>query len=114
MATFIGECLAFRDLLAGHALHILAPEETNALVPHLAACSTCQDEHHCLAAVAAHLSSLHEALTTGPSPTQRPHLPGSTKSQAAPRQRRGSGPARGARTTSLTLSEWVDRMACVG
>ncbi|MEU1408479.1 zf-HC2 domain-containing protein [Streptomyces sp. NPDC005728] len=111
MTTSIDECHAVRDLLAGHALELLPPEQASTVIAHLGICSACRDEHHCLAAVAAHLSSLREALAPDLGPQRRPHPSGS--GYAAPCQRRGRGPARRAWTTSLTLSQWVDRMAYV-
>ncbi|MFE2585458.1 zf-HC2 domain-containing protein [Streptomyces sp. NPDC059378] len=97
MATNHAECRAVHDLLAEHALQLLAPEQADSVVAHLDACTACRDEYHCLAAVAGHLSSLREALA--------PRL--------CPRQRHGRGSAARAWSTSLTLSQWVDRMAYV-
>ncbi|MFD6325296.1 zf-HC2 domain-containing protein, partial [Streptomyces sp. NPDC058442] len=58
------------DLLEGHALDVLDPGETSVVRAHLAACADCRDEHHCLAAVAAHLSCLRRALADGPGRAQ--------------------------------------------
>ncbi|MBC2868381.1 zf-HC2 domain-containing protein [Streptomyces mexicanus] len=105
------ECRTVHDLLAGHALNVLAPEEAAPVSAHLASCSACRDEHDCLAAVAAHLSTLRAALAgeadgRQPGPAERPH---------APRQRhRRNGAARGGSlVASLTLSQWVSRLAYV-
>ncbi|MFF7974984.1 zf-HC2 domain-containing protein [Streptomyces sp. NPDC007905] len=105
MSASLEECRALRDLLAGHALKLLAPQEASAVIPHLAVCSACRDEHDCLAAVAAHLSALRDALADGGSGHQPRH--------ASPRQRCRRGTARKALAGSLTLSQWVDRMAYV-
>ncbi|MGX1547956.1 zf-HC2 domain-containing protein [Streptomyces adustus] len=111
MATNHDECRAVHDLLAEHALQLLAPEQAASVVAHLGLCTACRDEYHCLAAVAAHLSSLREALAPQLCPQPRSHPSGSDR--AAPRQRHGRGSAARAWSTTLTLSQWVDRMAYV-
>ncbi|MEU6477549.1 zf-HC2 domain-containing protein [Streptomyces sp. NPDC047017] len=93
MSASLQECRTVRDLLAGHALNVLAPEEADAVTAHLAGCTQCRDEHDCLAAVAGHLAALR---------AQRPRTP---------RQRRRSG--RAAAGPSLTLSQWVNSLAYV-
>ncbi|MFE2102834.1 MULTISPECIES: zf-HC2 domain-containing protein [unclassified Streptomyces] len=94
-ASSTDECRAFRDALAEHALELLPSERAAAVVEHLGICTACRDEYHCHAAVAAHLSSLREALAPRLCPERRSHPPGAV------------------RTTPLTLSQWVDRMAYV-
>ncbi|WP_333773419.1 zf-HC2 domain-containing protein [Streptomyces sp. IBSBF 3136] len=105
MSASLEDCRAYRDLLAGHALKLLTPQEAAAVVPHLAECPACRDEYDCLAAVAGHLSTLREALTDDGS-ERRPRHP-------SPQRCRRSGSARKALAGSLTLSQWVDRMAYV-
>lgn len=97
MFTAAQDCRTIGDLLEGHALNVLDPGEASAVRAHLAACPGCREEHHCLAAVAAHLSSLRRALADDPGrrPTSLP------------------GPARAPRAASLTLSQWVSRLAYV-
>ncbi|MCF3129663.1 zf-HC2 domain-containing protein [Streptomyces olivochromogenes] len=104
-------CGAFRDVLADHALGLLPPERADAVIAHLGGCGACKDEYDCLAAVAAHLSSLRGALAPHMCPQRRSHPSGS--GPATTRQRRGRGPAGRAWSASLTLSQWVDRMAYV-
>lgn len=91
------ECRTIRELLAGHALNTLVPDEARAVSAHLVTCPGCRDEHGCLAAVASHLSLLRDALANdaGPRPVAR---------------RRPACDAKGAR---LTLSQWVTMKPCV-
>ncbi|WP_189189876.1 zf-HC2 domain-containing protein [Streptomyces albiflavescens] len=91
------ECGTFRELLAGHALNALTPDESSAVGAHLATCSACRDEHGCLAAVAAHLSLLRDELTSD------------TYRQPLGRRR----PTRDAQAKRLTLSQWVSMKPCV-
>ncbi|MGW9498630.1 zf-HC2 domain-containing protein [Streptomyces prasinus] len=114
MLTFSQDCRTIGDLLQGHALNVLDPGEASAVRAHLAACSDCQDEHHCLTAVAAHLAFLRTALARDPNRQPLAHLPGRGGHRHGSRQRRRrhSG-ARGAPATSLTLSQWVSRLARV-
>ncbi|MFI1164628.1 zf-HC2 domain-containing protein [Streptomyces sp. NPDC020801] len=112
MLTSPQECRTVHDLLAGHALNVLAPDETDAVTAHLAGCSACRDEHDCLAAVAAHLSALRAALADGTGRGRQPNMAG--PAGLPPRQRPcGRGSARGSRAASLTLSQWVSRLAYV-
>lgn len=88
------------DLLQGHAL--------NALHPH------CRDEHHCLTAVPEHLSLLRKALAYDAGRHQPSSLPGPAAYRHGSRHRpRRPSAARRAPATSLTLSQWVSRLACV-
>lgn len=102
------------DLLQGHALDVRRPEETGAVRAHLATCPHCRHEGHCPAAVPEHLSLLRKALVydTG---RQRPsYLPGPAACHHGSRHGRGRySAARRAPATSLTLSQWVSRLACV-
>ncbi|MFE9450011.1 zf-HC2 domain-containing protein [Streptomyces sp. NPDC006739] len=92
MLSSLQECHAIRERLAGYALHALVTEEAGAVSAHLATCSACQDEHYCLAAVAAHLVPLREAL-------------------ADQSRGRRTGRRRPARTTPLTLAQWANSKA---
>ncbi|WP_329565366.1 zf-HC2 domain-containing protein [Streptomyces sp. NBC_01361] len=83
------ECQTTRDRLAGYTLDALAEEEARAVTAHLATCSACRDEHYCLAAVAAHLIPLREALAD-------------ESRRSMPRRRRP------AQTASLTLAHWAN------
>ncbi|MDX2591118.1 MULTISPECIES: zf-HC2 domain-containing protein [Streptomyces] len=105
MSASLEDCRAYRDLLAGHALKLLTPPEAAAVVPHLAVCAACRDEYDCLAAVAGHLATLREALTDDGSERRPRHRP--------ERRCRRDGSARKSLAGSLTLSQWVDRMAYV-
>ncbi|MEV0300868.1 zf-HC2 domain-containing protein [Streptomyces prasinus] len=114
MFTLSQDCRTIGDLLQGHALNVLDPGEASMVRAHLATCSGCQDEHHCLAAVAAHLSSLRTALACDPGRQQPSYLPGQAGRRHGPRHRRHRhSAARGALATSLTLSQWVSRLAYV-
>ncbi|MGY3203035.1 anti-sigma factor family protein [Streptomyces sp. TE5632] len=114
MFTPAQDCRTIGDLLEGHALNVLDPGEASAVRTHLATCPGCREEHHCLAAVAAHLSSLRQALAHGSGGQQPSYLPGAAGCRPGARhRRRRPGAARGARTASLTLSQWVNRLACV-
>lgn len=114
MFTSSQDCRTIGDLLEGHALNVLDPGQASAVRAHLATCPDCQDEHHCLAAVAAHLSSLRTALAYDPGRQQPSYLPGSAGCRHGARHRRGRrSAARGALATSLTLSQWVSRLAYV-
>ncbi|MGW5212971.1 anti-sigma factor family protein [Streptomyces sp. NPDC004051] len=95
MFTAARDCRTIGDLLEGHALNVLDPGEASAVRAHLAGCPGCREEHDCLAAVAAHLSGLRRALADEPG-------------------RRGRHAARGAPAASLTLAQWVSRLARVG
>ncbi|MFF2411921.1 zf-HC2 domain-containing protein [Streptomyces sp. NPDC058092] len=104
----VEECRTIRELLAQHALKILAPDEASAVGAHLAICDTCRNEHDCLAAaVPAHLTLLRDALAGGQGRNRR--------ACAANRAERGHGsprhrtPDRAARTTQITLSQWVSK-----
>ncbi|WP_406466458.1 zf-HC2 domain-containing protein [Streptomyces hirsutus] len=113
MFTFSQDCRTIGDLLEGHALNVLDPGEASAVRAHLAICPGCRDEHHCLAAVAAHLSSLRTALAHDSGRRQPSYLPGfGCRHGSRPRGRR-HGAARGALAASLTLSQWVSRLAYV-
>ncbi|MDF3300240.1 zf-HC2 domain-containing protein [Streptomyces tropicalis] len=101
------ECRTIRDLLAGHALQVLSPEETRAVGAHLAACPACRDEHDCLATVAAHLTALRHCLTGATGPEQGSRI--GRQQAGRPRGRRGA--PRDGLLASLTLPQWVDRMA---
>ncbi|MEU9207316.1 zf-HC2 domain-containing protein [Streptomyces sp. NPDC048415] len=92
MLSPLQECHTIRERLAGYALNTLVKEEAGAVTAHLATCSACHDEHYCLAAVAAHLVPLREALTDESS-------------------RARLGRRRPARTTPLTLSQWGNSKA---
>ncbi|AYN42719.1 zf-HC2 domain-containing protein [Streptomyces dangxiongensis] len=108
------KCRTICDLLAGHALNVLEPADASAVGAHLATCSTCRDEHDCLAAVAAHLTSLRDALARDTGRQRPSYVPGMAGSRHCPRhQHRGRGSARGAVAASLTLSQWVSRIAYV-
>ncbi|GHF93351.1 zf-HC2 domain-containing protein [Streptomyces thermodiastaticus] len=105
------ECRTVHDLLAGHALNVLAPEEAAPVSAHLATCAACRDEHDCLAAVAAHLSTLRAALAGGTDgrhsgPVARPRIP-------RRRHCRNGADGGGSLVSSLTLSQWVSRLAYV-
>ncbi|MER5753532.1 zf-HC2 domain-containing protein [Streptomyces sp. NPDC002088] len=93
MFSSLQECHTARERLAGYALNALVKEEAGAVTAHLATCSACHDEHYCLAAVAAHLVPLREALADA---SRRPRL----------------GRRRPARTTPLTLAQWGNSKAC--
>ncbi|MEV0696197.1 zf-HC2 domain-containing protein [Streptomyces sp. NPDC050388] len=112
MLTPSQDCRAIGDLLEGHALDVLEPGQAGAVRAHLAACAGCREEHHCLAAVAAHLAPLRAALAYGAGRRR----PGGGSAAAggrvgARRRRRRHGAARAG---SLTLAQWVSRLACVG
>ncbi|WP_055693775.1 zf-HC2 domain-containing protein [Streptomyces prasinopilosus] len=110
MFTSSQDCRTIGDLLEGHALNVLDPGEASAVRAHLVTCSDCQDEHHCLAAVAAHLPSLRRALACDA--RRRPsHRPGPAGCRHGSGHRHSA--ARGAPATSLTLSQWVSRLARV-
>lgn len=114
MPTSLQECRTVHELLAGHALNVLAPHEADAVTAHLANCSTCRDEHDCLATVAAHLSALRIALAGDTDRHRQSALPGASKRPHAPRQRvRRRGSTCGSSGTPLTLSQWVSRIAYV-
>lgn len=108
----IEECRTARELLAGHALTTLAPEEARAVRAHLATCDTCRDDHDSLASVPAHLSLLRDALACGKGPHTQPCADTRDACRhASPRRRR---PYRSAVTRQITLSQWVSRIAsCV-
>ncbi|MFF4835112.1 zf-HC2 domain-containing protein [Streptomyces sp. NPDC001315] len=93
MISSLQECHTAREQLAEYALHTLVKEEAGAVTAHLATCSVCHDEHYCLAAVAAHLVPLREALA-----------------DASRRPRRGR--RRPGRTTPLTLAQWGNSKVC--
>ncbi|WP_237409482.1 zf-HC2 domain-containing protein [Streptomyces sp. M2CJ-2] len=98
MFTPAQDCRTIGDLLEGHALDVLDPGEASAVRAHLATCSGCRDEHHCLAAVAAHLSLLRTALACEPGRRQPSWLPGPAGCRGGPRRRRRRhGAARGRR-----------------
>ncbi|MFF9087808.1 zf-HC2 domain-containing protein [Streptomyces sp. NPDC014991] len=108
------DCRTICDLLAGHALNVLEPADASAVGTHLATCSTCRDEHDCLAAVAAHLTSLRDALARRTGRQQLSHMPGLAGPCHRSRHRhRARGSARGAVAASLTLPQWVSRIAYV-
>lgn len=114
MLTPSQDCRTIGDLLEGHALNVLDPGEASAVRAHLPTCPECRDEYHCLAVVAAHLSSLRKALAYGPGRQQPSYLPGSAGCRHGARHpRRRNSAARGALVTSLTLSQWVSRLAYV-
>lgn len=114
MFTASQDCRTIGDLLEGHALDVLDPGETSAVRAHLATCPDCRDEHHCLAAVAAHLSCLRQALACDPGRQQPSYLSGAAGCRHGSRhRRRRHGAARGAPAASLTLSQWVSRLARV-
>ncbi|MFB0619342.1 zf-HC2 domain-containing protein [Streptomyces sp. AGS-58] len=113
VVTALQGCRTISNLLAGHALDILESHEAAAVRAHLATCSDCRDEHHCLAAVAAHLSSLRKALAYGAGRQQSSYLPGPAGPSRTRHPRRRSSAARGPLATSLTLSQWVSRLARV-
>ncbi|MGW1894763.1 zf-HC2 domain-containing protein [Streptomyces sp. NPDC002004] len=114
MFTSPQECRTIRDLLAGHALNALAPDEASTVGSHLATCHACRDEHDCLAAVAGHLSLLRDALAFDTARRQQTGVPGRTEcrhvSRVRPRRRTR---ARAALAGQLTLSQWVSRLAYV-
>ncbi|MCX4648676.1 MULTISPECIES: zf-HC2 domain-containing protein [unclassified Streptomyces] len=83
------ECNTIRERLADYTLGALAEDEARAVTTHLATCSTCRDEHYCLAAVSAHLIPLRKALADEP-------------------RRRELGRRRPARTRHLTLAHWAN------
>ncbi|MFB6677316.1 zf-HC2 domain-containing protein [Streptomyces sp. NPDC057684] len=83
------ECHTIRERLADYTLDALAEEEARAVTTHLATCSTCRDEHYCLAAVAAHLVPLRKALADEP-------------------ERRKLGRRHPARIRHLTLAHWAN------
>ncbi|WP_326753535.1 zf-HC2 domain-containing protein [Streptomyces hirsutus] len=113
MFTFSQDCRTIGDLLEGHALNVLDPGEASAVRAHLVTCPDCRDEHHCLAVVAAHLSALRTALAHDSGRRQPSYLPGfGCRHGSRPRGRR-HGAARGALAASLTLSQWVSRLAYV-
>ncbi|WP_406351215.1 zf-HC2 domain-containing protein [Streptomyces sp. NBC_01635] len=113
MFTASQDCRTIGDLLEGHALNVLDPGEASAVRAHLVTCPDCRDEHHCLAVVAAHLSALRTALAHDPGRRQPSYLPGfGCRHGSRPRGRR-HGAARGALAASLTLSQWVSRLAYV-
>ncbi|MGW6078446.1 zf-HC2 domain-containing protein [Streptomyces sp. NPDC055186] len=115
MFTAARDCRTIGDLLEGHALDVLDPGEASAVRAHLAGCPGCREEHDCLAAVAAHLSGLRRALADEPGrrrPASRPG-PAGCRHDRRPRRRR-HGAARGVPAASLTLAQWVSRLARVG
>ncbi|GAB3169517.1 anti-sigma factor family protein [Streptomyces incanus] len=114
MLTASQDCRTIGDLLEGHALNVLDPGEASAVRAHLATCPDCRDEHHCLAAVAAHLSSLRKALACDPGRQPPSYLPGPAgRRHGSWHRRRRHSAARGALATPLTLSQWVSRLAYV-
>lgn len=114
MSTSLQECRTICDLLAGHALNVLAPDEASTVGTHLATCSPCRDEHDCLAAVAAHLSTLRDALARDTGRQQQSYVPGPAGCGQAPRRRHHRrSPARVALATPLTLSQWVSRITYI-
>ena len=114
MLTSSRDCRTIGEQLQGHALDVPDPDETRTVRTHLATCPDCRDEHHCPAAVPAHLSLLRKALAYDPGLQQAAYLPGSAGYRHGARSRgRRHGAARGALATSLTLPQWVSRLACV-
>ncbi|GAA3379415.1 hypothetical protein GCM10020367_62850 [Streptomyces sannanensis] len=105
--TDVGECRTICELLAGYALKTLAPDEASVVGAHLATCDACRDEHDCLAAVAAHLSLLRDALApdTGRNRSMCA-VPQAEHGHALPHRRR---PDRAALTRQITLSQWVSK-----
>ena len=107
--TAIEECRTVCELLAGHALRTLAPEEASTVRAHLATCDTCRDKHDSRASVPAHLSLLRDALACGEN--RHSQACAATRDEcrhASPRRRR---PYRSAVTMQITLSQWVSRTA---
>ncbi|MEV5282837.1 zf-HC2 domain-containing protein [Streptomyces sp. NPDC051994] len=76
MSACSQDCRTVCDLLAGHALGLLEPDQASVVAAHLATCPHCRDEHHCLTAVAAHLPSLRTALAHGTGRQRQTHIPG--------------------------------------
>ncbi|PWI04987.1 hypothetical protein DIZ27_41935 [Streptomyces sp. NWU339] len=113
MFTSFQDCRAIGDLLEGHALNVLDAGEAGAVRAHLAVCAGCRDEHHCLAAVAGHLSLLRRALAHGSGRPRPGCRSGAAGGRPGVRYRCRPGAARGAPAPSLTLSQWVSRLACV-
>ncbi|WP_406354806.1 zf-HC2 domain-containing protein [Streptomyces sp. NBC_01635] len=113
MFTASQDCRTIGDLLEGHALNVLDPGEASAVRAHLVTCPDCRDEHHCLAVVAAHLSALRTALAHDLGRRQPSYLPGFGCRHGSRPRRRRHGAARGALAASLTLSQWVSRLAYV-
>ncbi|MET8328265.1 zf-HC2 domain-containing protein [Streptomyces sp. NPDC005181] len=115
MFTSPQECCTIRELLAGYALHTLAPEEAAQVCAHLTSCPACRDEHDCLAAVSAHLPLLRDALARDIGRRQQRLVPapaeGCHTSRPQPRRRR---PARAILGTPLTLTQLVSRMRASG
>jgi anti-sigma factor ChrR (cupin superfamily) len=105
------DCRTIRELLAGQALHTLSPEAAAAVGSHLAACPACRDEHDCLAAVAAHLTRVRDALAHDAGRRQRTGASDRAECHfAAPHGPRRRGPVRAEPPTRLTLSDWVSRI----
>ncbi|MEV0695446.1 zf-HC2 domain-containing protein, partial [Streptomyces sp. NPDC050388] len=93
MLTSSQDCRAIGGLLEGHALDVLEPGQAGVVRAHLAVCAGCREEHHCLAAVAAHLPLLRGALAGGAG--RRPWcLSGAAGGRSGARRRHGA--ARGA------------------
>ncbi|GAA3379587.1 hypothetical protein GCM10020367_63750 [Streptomyces sannanensis] len=105
--TAVGDCGTICELLAGHALKTLAPDEARVVGAHMTTCDACRDEHDCLAAVAAHLNLLRDALARGKGRSRRMYaVTRADCGHASPRRRR---PHRAALTRQITLSQWVSR-----
>ncbi|MCZ4101784.1 anti-sigma factor family protein [Streptomyces sp. H39-C1] len=105
--TSIEECRTVCELLAGHALKALAPEEASAVRAHLATCDRCRDKHDVLTSVPAHLSLLRDALACGKGRhTPACAAPRDECRHASPRRRR---PDPSAVTMQITLPQWVSR-----
>ncbi|MEH0423081.1 zf-HC2 domain-containing protein [Streptomyces sp. B21-083] len=105
--TATEECRTVHELLCGHALKSLAPEEASAVRSHVATCGTCRDTPDCRASVPAHLSLLRDALARDKGRHTRACA--ATRDDcrhASPRRRR---PDPSAVTTQITLSQWVSR-----
>ncbi|MGW3631689.1 hypothetical protein ACWD7F_16230 [Streptomyces sp. NPDC005122] len=112
MLTSINECGTIRDLLAGHALQALGPDDASAVTAHVTACGgPCRDEYDRLAAVPAHLSLLREALVCERDANRRARVADRRECGHVPIRRRN--PARAAVARRLTLAQWVSRTACV-
>ncbi|MER7679045.1 zf-HC2 domain-containing protein [Streptomyces sp. NPDC096934] len=112
MLTSLKECGTIRDLLAGHALQTLGPDDSSAVTTHVTHCGgSCRDEYDRVAAVPDHLTLLREALLCERDAERRTRVADRRECAHVPVRRRH--PARAASARRLTLAQWVSRTACV-
>lgn len=111
MLTSAQDCRTNGDLLPGHVLSVPNPDEMSTV----RARPDSRDGDHCVTAAPAHLFLLRKALAHESGRQQPSYLSGSAGCRHGSRHRcRRHGAARGGVATSLTLSQWVSRISCVG